>query len=294
SVFGIPDDIHSVPGHNSTITERKDLNQFGIKFQGYTLLDIVNLSDLGNILHKAEDQSFEVLKCLCLRMLEESREDTKAGFQPMLGKVMVGEPEKDFYYEVQERATLENYATIWAKVLWIAWLAVMDTGTLHRRLELTADQTAAVHDLIGRVQVLSAESGHVGPAQDPAAVASVARLSTTVLRQQFEVVNRLLPSGESQTSQYLVPRAINLLSLRPNGSFLSYLQIAHITAAMRYALRSTMLYRVAKNDIDEECQKFLVPRKSTSFSYCVQVHAACNKFGRKHTVPTITWATDDF
>ncbi|KAK9357357.1 hypothetical protein V1504DRAFT_436808 [Lipomyces starkeyi] len=81
SMFGIPDDVHSVPGHNSTITERKDLNQFGIKFQGYTLLDIVNLSDLGNILHKPEDQSFEVLKGLCLRMLEESRENTKAGFQ---------------------------------------------------------------------------------------------------------------------------------------------------------------------------------------------------------------------
>ncbi|KAK9343621.1 hypothetical protein V1522DRAFT_394250 [Lipomyces starkeyi] len=115
SVFGIPDDVHSVPGQNSTITERKDLNQFGIKFQDYTLLDIVNLSDLGNLLHKAEDQSFEVLKGLCLRMLVESGEDTKAGFQPMLGKVMVGEPEKyvngpigimtlikrrDFFYEV--------------------------------------------------------------------------------------------------------------------------------------------------------------------------------------------------
>ncbi|KAK9482901.1 hypothetical protein V1527DRAFT_492317 [Lipomyces starkeyi] len=167
---------------------------------------------------------------------------------------------------------------ILAKVLWIAWLAVMDTGTLHRRLQLTADQTAAVQDLIGRVQVLSAD----------------------MLRKQFEVVNRLLPSGESQSPQYLVPRAINLLSLRPNGSFLSYLQITHITAAMRYALRSTMLYRVAKsadlssideNDIDEECQKFLVPRKSMSFSYCIQVHAACNKFGRKHTVPTITLLT---
>ncbi|KAK9310844.1 hypothetical protein V1524DRAFT_457875 [Lipomyces starkeyi] len=64
-----------------------------------------------------------------------------------------------------------------------------------------------------------------------------------------------------------------------------------------------MLYRVAKSTdpsitdedaIDEECQRFLVPRKSTSSSYCVQVHAACNKFGQKHTVPTITWATDDF
>ncbi|KAK9371663.1 uncharacterized protein V1513DRAFT_461190 [Lipomyces chichibuensis] len=90
-VFGIPDDVHMVPGHNSTITERKDLNQFGIKFQGYTLLDIVDLSDLGNLLHKTEDQSFEVLRVLCLRMLDESRAKNKAGFQPMLGKVMVGE-----------------------------------------------------------------------------------------------------------------------------------------------------------------------------------------------------------
>ncbi|KAK9349614.1 hypothetical protein V1523DRAFT_336970, partial [Lipomyces doorenjongii] len=49
-----------------------------------------------------------------------------------------------------------------------------------------------------------------------------------------------------------------------------------------------------RDGIDEECQRFLVPGKSTSFSYCVQVHAACNKFGQKHTVPTITWATDDF
>ncbi|KAK9427429.1 hypothetical protein V1505DRAFT_402569 [Lipomyces doorenjongii] len=76
STFGIPDDIHSVPGH-STAMERKDLNQFGFKFQGYTLLDV--------------DDSFEILKGLCLRLLEASREDTRVGFQPMLGKVMVGE-----------------------------------------------------------------------------------------------------------------------------------------------------------------------------------------------------------
>ncbi|KAK9357106.1 hypothetical protein V1504DRAFT_366085, partial [Lipomyces starkeyi] len=30
------------------------------------------------------------------------------------------------------------------------------------------------------------------------------------------------------------------------------------------------------------------------FSYCVQVHAACRRFGQKNQVPTITWATDDF
>ncbi|KAK9427025.1 hypothetical protein V1505DRAFT_95350 [Lipomyces doorenjongii] len=147
----------------------------------------------------------------------------------------------------------------------------MDIGTLHRRLELTAEQTAAVRDVIGRVEVLK-DSGNIGSDPDSAAVDSVARLSTSVLRQQFEVVNRLLPSGESGVSQYLVPRAINLLSFRPNGSFVSYIQITHLTAAIRYALRSTMLYRVAKSidpsianedGIDEECQGFLVPGKSS-------------------------------
>ncbi|KAK9489074.1 hypothetical protein V1508DRAFT_401217, partial [Lipomyces doorenjongii] len=107
-----------------------------------------------------------------------------------------------------------NYATIWAKVLWLAWLAVMDIGTLHRRLELTAEQTAAVHDVIGRVEALKALR-NIGSDPDSAAVDSVARLSTSVLRQQFEVVNRLLPSGKSGVSRYLVPRAINLLSFRP-------------------------------------------------------------------------------
>ncbi|KAK9349615.1 hypothetical protein V1523DRAFT_181017 [Lipomyces doorenjongii] len=94
AAFGIPQDIHSIPDHNSTITDKRDLNQFGVKFQGYTLLDIVDLGELGNNLHKAEDDSFEILKGLCLRLLEASREDTRAGFQPMLGKVMVGESAK--------------------------------------------------------------------------------------------------------------------------------------------------------------------------------------------------------
>ncbi|KAK9490114.1 hypothetical protein V1508DRAFT_406605 [Lipomyces doorenjongii] len=70
SAFGIPENIHSVPGHESAVVDRKDLNQFGVKFQGYTL------------------------EMLTLRMLEASREDTMAGFQPLLGKVMVGDSDK--------------------------------------------------------------------------------------------------------------------------------------------------------------------------------------------------------
>ncbi|KAK9489748.1 hypothetical protein V1508DRAFT_400536 [Lipomyces doorenjongii] len=39
SAFGIPEDIHSGPFNDSEVVERKDLNQFGVKFQGYTLLE---------------------------------------------------------------------------------------------------------------------------------------------------------------------------------------------------------------------------------------------------------------
>ncbi|KAK9311720.1 hypothetical protein V1524DRAFT_450145 [Lipomyces starkeyi] len=298
SAFGIPENIHSVPGCNSTVVERNDLNQFGVKFQGYALLEIVDLTDLGNLLHSSQDESFELLKKLSLRMLEASREDTMAGFQPLLGKVMVGDSDKDYFYEVQEHATIEHYATIWAKVLWLAWLAVMGSGTLHRRLELTNDRKTAVHDLIHRVGLLKSRAGITDSNLDSSALASVARLSMTVLLQQFDVVNRVLPSGESGVSQYLIPRAINLLSLRPNGPFLSYMQITHITAAIRYALRSIIIpayiaqhYALqscksrasicGRNHIDDECARFLVPQRSTSFSYCVQP-------------PWITWATDDF
>ncbi|KAK9312146.1 hypothetical protein V1522DRAFT_394398 [Lipomyces starkeyi] len=135
SAFGIPENIHSVPEHNSTVVETSTRSALNFK---------VDLSDLGNFLHNSQDESFELLKRLTLRMLEASREDTMAGFQPLLGKgvtdqniLLIGH--RDYFYEVQEHATLEHYATIWAKVLWIAWLAVMGSGTLHRRLELTND-----------------------------------------------------------------------------------------------------------------------------------------------------------
>ncbi|KAK9426883.1 hypothetical protein V1505DRAFT_407751 [Lipomyces doorenjongii] len=96
STFGVwkPENIHSVPGHDSPVVERKDLNQFGVKFQGYTLLEIVDLSDLDPFLYNSQDESFELLKKLTLRMLEPSREDTMAGFQPLLGKIMVGGSDK--------------------------------------------------------------------------------------------------------------------------------------------------------------------------------------------------------
>ncbi|KAK9310851.1 hypothetical protein V1524DRAFT_336604, partial [Lipomyces starkeyi] len=210
---------------------------------------------------------------------------------------------RDYFYEVQEKATLENYATIWAKVLWVGCLAVTNTGRLHERLELTDEQRVGATGLVQDLELLKGARENDDSALQSSALVTVVMFSTHILRQQFEVVNHILPTGESLALQYLVPRALSLLSLRPNGSFLSYLQISHVTAAMRYALRSTVLYRVARStkpllltedDIDDECARFLAPQKSTSFSYCVQVHAACRRFGQKNQVPTITWATDNF
>ncbi|KAK9482161.1 hypothetical protein V1527DRAFT_499316 [Lipomyces starkeyi] len=194
SAFGIPDNIHTVPGHDSAVVERKGLNQFGVKSQGYALLEIVDLSDLGNFYTTHKMESFELLKQLSLRMLEASREDTMAGFQPLLGKDILLIGHRDYFYEVQEHATIEHYATIWAKVLWIAWLAVMGSGTLHRRLELINDQETAVHDLIHRVALLKSRAGITGSDLDSSALASVARLSMTVMLQQFDVVNRVRSS----------------------------------------------------------------------------------------------------
>ncbi|KAK9357332.1 hypothetical protein V1504DRAFT_494537 [Lipomyces starkeyi] len=85
SAFGIPENIHSVPGHNSTVVERKTSTSSALNFTGI---------DLGNFLHNSQDESFERLKKLSLRMPEASREETMAGFQPLLGKVMVGDSDK--------------------------------------------------------------------------------------------------------------------------------------------------------------------------------------------------------
>ncbi|KAK9242048.1 hypothetical protein V1506DRAFT_509816, partial [Lipomyces tetrasporus] len=58
--FGIPVDIHSVPDADSTINAKRDLNQFGVKFQVYPLLESLDLSELGPLLHTSQDKSFEL------------------------------------------------------------------------------------------------------------------------------------------------------------------------------------------------------------------------------------------
>ncbi|KAK9489132.1 hypothetical protein V1508DRAFT_362467 [Lipomyces doorenjongii] len=62
--FGIPENIPSVPNHSSTITAKRDLNQFGVNFQVYPLLETLDLSDLGPLLYSPHDRSFELCSML--------------------------------------------------------------------------------------------------------------------------------------------------------------------------------------------------------------------------------------
>ncbi|KAK9244361.1 hypothetical protein V1506DRAFT_447689, partial [Lipomyces tetrasporus] len=72
----------------------------------------------------------------------------------------------------------------------------------------------------------------------------IIQLSTSVLYQESDNLNFTDDNGVALASQLLVPRAINLLSLRPNGTFIQYGQITHIAAAITYCIRSTYMYTV--------------------------------------------------
>ncbi|KAK9482158.1 hypothetical protein V1527DRAFT_485972 [Lipomyces starkeyi] len=136
--------------------------------------------DLSVLLAHSHNGPFELLKRLCVKMFSVTREDTKAKFQPLLGKVMV--VIQDYFYEVQELATLETYATTWAKVLWVGCLAITNTGRLHQGLELTDEQRAAAMGLVQDHNLLKGARENVGGALE----SSVVMFSTHVRRQQFD------------------------------------------------------------------------------------------------------------
>ncbi|KAK9349766.1 hypothetical protein V1523DRAFT_465223 [Lipomyces doorenjongii] len=103
---------------------------------------------------------------------------------------------------------------IWAKVLWIAWLAVMGQGLFIAVSGLTNDQKTVVHKLIHRVALLKSRAAVTASELDSLSLASVARLSRTLLLEQFDVMSCYQEKPEF--SQCLILRAINLLSLRPS------------------------------------------------------------------------------
>ncbi|KAK9234200.1 hypothetical protein V1525DRAFT_428640 [Lipomyces kononenkoae] len=80
-------------------TDTDDITKFGIPanfgrvFFAYKLLEWLDLAEL-EMLHSPRDRSFDALKRITTQMLEDSRADVTAGFQVMLGKVMVGDEKR--------------------------------------------------------------------------------------------------------------------------------------------------------------------------------------------------------
>ncbi|KAK9241505.1 hypothetical protein V1506DRAFT_510374, partial [Lipomyces tetrasporus] len=242
--------------------------------------------ELGPFLHAPEDGSFELLKRICRQILDDSRATTSAGFQMMLVKIVADADKRSFFHEVQEGQTVDKYSAIWCRVLWVGCLAVAKPCTLTRHLTLTGQQSTAAEELVEALKAaVGSDDGSYARAMQKAV-----EFSTHILRHRYGPI--------------IVPRAINLLSLRPSGTFVSYQHITHITAAIRYVLRSVMLYNVlARGDdgpeedeatVDSDIGQFLSGNRSSAFAYCVQLHAACRSYGSHEQLPTITWATDDF
>ncbi|KAK9481503.1 hypothetical protein V1527DRAFT_499698 [Lipomyces starkeyi] len=294
--LGIPDDLDKVVGDHGFAVENRDRNQFGDKFGAYYCIEtVVDFEDLSPWLLKPTAAGFRQLMKLSVAYLDNCLKDVKAGFQPILAKIMQYDDRKEFFHAVQQQQSVTKYGEIWAQVLWLACMAVMgDPPSIARAIVLTPEQTEHATELLG---VIDGITTAISEEQLQQAADSIAQLSMAILRQESNLIDN---NGASLASQLLVPRAINLPSLRPNGTFVQYGQITHIAAAITYCIRCTFIHNVASRPnpmsrtgdiVDKEIKRFLNPTGSTPYSYCVQVHGACRTYGSKHALPTITWAT---
>ncbi|KAK9481696.1 hypothetical protein V1527DRAFT_499603 [Lipomyces starkeyi] len=296
--LGIPYDLDKLVGDHGFAVENRDRNQFGDKFGAYYCIEtVVDFEDLSPWLLKPTAAGFRQLMKLSVAYLDNCLKDVKAGFQPILAKIMQYDDRKEFFHAVQQQQTVTEYGEIWAQVLWLACMAVMgDPPSIARAIVLTPEQTEHATELLG---VIDGITTAISEEQLQQAADAIAQLSMAILRQELDIVNLIDDNGASLASQLLVPRAINLLSLRPNGTFLQYGQITHIAAAITYCIRCTFIHNVVSRPnpmsrtgdiVDKEIKRFLNPTGSTPYSYCVQVHGACRTYGSKHALPTITWA----
>ncbi|KAK9357364.1 hypothetical protein V1504DRAFT_442867 [Lipomyces starkeyi] len=296
--LGIPDDLDKLVGDHGFAVEKRDRNQFGDKFGAYYCIEtVVDFEDLSPWLLKPTAAGFRELMKLSVAYLDNCLKDVKAGFQPILAKIMQYDDRKEFFHAVQQQQTVAKYGEIWAQVLWLACMAVMgDPPSIAREIVLTPEQTEHATELLG---VIDGITTVISEEQSQQAADAIGQLSMAILRQESDIVNLIDDNGASLASQLLVPRAINLLSLRPNGTFVQYGQITHIAAAITYCIRCTFIHNVVSRPnpmsrtgdiVDKEIKRFLNPTGSTPYSYCVQVHGACRTYGSKHALPTITWA----
>ncbi|KAK9357102.1 hypothetical protein V1504DRAFT_399176, partial [Lipomyces starkeyi] len=246
-------------------------------------------------------KGFDVLRELAVAYIKDCWAHVKAGFQPLQAKIMKYDNDKQFFHAVQQQETVVKYGEIWAKVLWLACMVVRNSPpSFATCMTLTNEQTESATGLLLLIENIT----HVITEEHSSRISElIIQLSASILCQESDTVNFTDDNGVGLASQLLVPRAINLLSLRPNGTFAQYGQITHIAAAITYCIRSTFIYRVSTRDdptsrsgeaIDNDIQRFLNPAGSTPYGYCVQVHGACRTYGSKHVLPTITWANSHY
>ncbi|KAK9489581.1 hypothetical protein V1508DRAFT_444480 [Lipomyces doorenjongii] len=227
---------------------------------------------------------------------------------------------RELFHAVQQQQTVTKYGEIWAQVLWLACMAVMcDPPSIARQVVLTHEQTEHATELLGVIDGIDRITNVISEEQSQQAAHAIGQLSMAILRQESDIVNLIDDNGASLASQLLVPRVINLLSLRPNGTFVQYGQITHIAAAITYCIRCTFIHSVVsrpnpmsrtgyvlmsiviwfkylrrihvlgqltiyihRDIVGNEIKRFLNPTGSTPYSYCVQVHGACRTYGSKH------------
>ncbi|KAK9357132.1 hypothetical protein V1504DRAFT_479150 [Lipomyces starkeyi] len=95
--LGIPDDLDKLVGDHGFAVENRDRNQFGDKFGAYYCIEtVVDFEDLSPWLLKPTAAGFRELMKLSVAYLDNCLKDVKAGFQPILAKIM----QDDRKYEV--------------------------------------------------------------------------------------------------------------------------------------------------------------------------------------------------
>ncbi|KAK9489516.1 hypothetical protein V1508DRAFT_400776 [Lipomyces doorenjongii] len=268
--FGIPGNVHSAPTSHTVSADRRDLNLSGKYFFAYKLLESLDLAEL---------------------ILEDSRVGTSPGFQVVLTKLMEDD-DKRFGSTLSTDAELTAIYTIFPARFKSSkpWKITPLSGAKFLDLSLTQQQTNSAEELLEALDELYTNALKKG-----------VELSSHTLRHEYGITNKVDPDTEaSRASSYIVPRAINLLAFRANGTFLNYPQITHIAAAIRYVLRSIMLYNLmAEGDNDDEAavgQRYcsvLITEPVVSVCILCPV-TSCSSYGSHSQLPTITWATDDF
>ncbi|ODQ68754.1 hypothetical protein LIPSTDRAFT_31150 [Lipomyces starkeyi NRRL Y-11557] len=268
--LSIPANIEQVRGHDMTV-ERRDRNQFGDKFGAYHLIEnVIDFEELKPWFLKPTMKDFQELRRLTVAYLQDCWTHVRAGFQPILAKIMQFDENRQFLHAVQQQQTISNYGEIWAQVLWLACIAVKEyPPSIATGIVLTPEQIQQATRLLRLIENLATD---ISEEQSKLVMDAIVGLSIAILQQESEVVNFIAENAAGLASQLLVPWAINLLSLRPTGTFVQYGQITHNVAAITYCIRSTFIYSVATRPhaasrtgeaVDNEIHRFLNPAGST-------------------------------